>query len=105
MNLLERNGLLQFQDFIDRTMIAARIRARQLNEDVNSTPGELQLAGKIMRLPYEWAKVVAVGVVCVDHPDLGTGTQDDPIGPNDEAFKYTVNAVIDELATREVVAA
>jgi hypothetical protein len=105
MNLLERNGLLAYQDFIDRVMIASRMRASQLNADGGSTAGELQLAGKIMRLPYEWAKVVAVGVVCVDHPNLGDGSNDDPVGPNDEAFKYTVNNVIDELAVREVVPA
>jgi len=104
MNLLERNGLLKYQDFIDRTMIASRMYASTLAGDGASSPGALQLAGKIMRLPYDWAKVIAIGLVIVDNPAIGTGTPDDPIGPNDDAFKYAVSMVINELAARETVA-
>ena len=103
MNLLERNGLLKYEDFINRTMIAARVTASIIASDAGSTPGALQLAGKIMRLPYDWAKVIAVGLVVVDNPALGTGTSDDPIGPNDDAFKYAVSMVVAELAARETV--
>ena len=103
MNMLERNGLLKFQEFIDRTMIAAWMNASRIAGDGTSSVGALQLAGKIMRLPREWAKVIAVGLVVVDNPALGTGSNDDPIGPNDDAFLYAVGQVITQLAAREVV--
>lgn len=106
MNLQERYGLLSDQDFIGRTMMAARTRATQLTADGGDppTPEQAQLAGKIMRAPWEWARVIAVGLVTVIHPNFGDDSESDPIGPSDNAFQYTVNGVVAEIAAREVVA-